>query len=126
MSCIPLCSDYNLAKISLLFLAVIVTSCNTLRRVGDGELLITKNTIYADSLKIVDEDINSLIVQKPNSALMGYPLRLNLYNLANENPDSSYQAWLYKKGKKRATAKQFAFRKTVAQTRRIFHGQGFA
>ncbi len=100
MSCIPLCSDNNLAKISLLFLAVMVTSCSTLKRVGDDELLIVKNTIYADSLKIADEDINSLIVQKPNSALLGYPLRLNLYNLAKENPDSSYQAWLYKKEKR--------------------------
>jgi len=96
----PLCSKDNIAKISLLFLAVIVASCNTLKRVGEEELLITKNTIYADSIKITDEDINSLIVQKPNSSLLGYPLRLNLYNLAKKNPDSSFQAWLYKKDKR--------------------------
>jgi hypothetical protein len=30
--------------------------------------------------------------QKPNSTLLGYKLRLNLYNLANLNPDSTYQA----------------------------------
>lgn len=30
--------------------------------------------------------------QKPNGKLLGYKLRLNLYNLANLNPDSTYQA----------------------------------
>src|SRR5690606_25893027 len=43
---------------------------------------------------------HSLIFQKPNSSLLGYPLRLNLYNLANKNPDSSYQAWLHKREKR--------------------------
>jgi len=35
-----------------------------------------------------------------NSTLLGYPLRLNLYNLAKKDPDSSYQAWLHKKAKR--------------------------
>lgn len=72
----------NIAKISLLLLAIAITSCNTLKRVDENELLITKNTIYADSVKVTDEDIESLIIQEPNTTLLGYPLRLNLYNLA--------------------------------------------
>ncbi|MEZ4968856.1 MAG: BamA/TamA family outer membrane protein [Flavobacteriaceae bacterium] len=81
-------------------LGIAITSCNAIKRVGDDELLLTKNLIYADSTKITDEDIHSLIFQKPNSTLLGYPLRLNLYNLAKKNPDSSYQAWLHKKDKR--------------------------
>jgi hypothetical protein len=96
----PLRPRKNNAKISLLFLAFAIASCNTLRRVGDNELLLKKNTIYADSAKINDESIQSLILQKPNSTLLGYPLRLNLYNLAKKNPDSSYQTWLHKKDKR--------------------------
>lgn len=88
----------NIAKISLLFIAIALTSCNTLKRVGKNELLITKNDIYANDEKVNDEDIESLIVQKPNSILaFGYPLRLNLYNLAKKNPDSSFQNWISKK-----------------------------
>ncbi|WP_291867785.1 BamA/TamA family outer membrane protein [Maribacter sp.] len=88
----------NTAKISLLFIAIALTSCNTLKRVGENELLITKNNIYANDEKVNDEDIESLIVQKPNSTLaLGYPLRLNLYNLAKKNPDSSFQGWLHTK-----------------------------
>lgn len=95
------CIDNPSAKISLLFFAIVLASCNALKRVDENELLLTKNTIYADEEKVNDEDIKSLIIQSPNSALLGYPLRLNLYNLAKQNPDSSFQNWLYKKEKRK-------------------------
>lgn len=50
--------------------------------------------------------------QKPNGTLLGYKLRLNLYNLANLNPDSTYQAkfknnpGLYERQAKFLSAKQ--------------------
>lgn len=90
----------HFTKIGLLLLVVIVSSCNALKRVNDDELLLNKNTVYADGEKIKGEEIHSYIRQKPNSTLLGYPLRLNLYNLAKPNPDSSFQAWLYKKPKR--------------------------
>ncbi|RKR07830.1 surface antigen-like protein [Maribacter vaceletii] len=90
----------NIAKISLLFFAIAITSCNALKRVGDNDLLLTKNNVYTNNQKINDEDVESLIVQKKNSTILGYPLRLNLYNLAKKNPDSSFQSWLYKKEKR--------------------------
>ncbi len=102
---IHLRSKKNMAKLSLLFLAILFASCNTLKRVDDDEYLVVKNTIFADGEKIYNENIHSLIVQRPNSSLLGYPLRLNLYNLAKTDPDASYQDWLYKKEnrKKRLT-----------------------
>tara|TARA_R110002074_G_scaffold57077_4_gene140471 strand:+ start:29612 stop:32194 length:2583 start_codon:yes stop_codon:yes gene_type:complete len=93
-----LCSKNNMAKISLLsLLAIVLLSCNSLKKVEDDEYLVVKNSIYADSIKINNEELQSLIYQKPNSTVLGYPLRLNLYNLAKENPDSSFNAWLYRK-----------------------------
>ncbi len=93
----PLRTTINIAKISLLLLVAALTSCNALKRVEEDEVLVIKNTIYADEEKVTDEDVESLVIQEPNSALLGYPLRLNLYNLAKVNPDSSFQAWLYRK-----------------------------
>lgn len=95
-----------MAKLSLLsLLAIVLLSCNSLKKVEDDQYLVVKNTIYADSIKINNEELESLIYQKPNSTILGYPLRLNLYNLAKENPDSSFNVWLYKKEnrKKRLT-----------------------
>lgn len=110
----------KVTKISLLLLAIAITSCNTLKRVGENELLLTKNLIYADSVKVSNEDIHSFIFQKPNSTILGYPLRLNLYNLANKNPDSTYQAWLHRKEKREQRLINFLSKKQVERLGKSF------
>jgi hypothetical protein len=85
------------AKIGLFFVGLSFFSCNVLKRVESDQLLLTDYSIYADSTKVSDSDVNSLVSQKPNVKVLGVPLRLHLYNLAKVNPDSSYQDWLYRK-----------------------------
>ncbi|MBT8188774.1 MAG: BamA/TamA family outer membrane protein [Croceitalea sp.] len=114
------------AKIGLLLAIIALASCNALKKVGEDEYLLTKNTIYADGEKIVDEDINSLIAQKPNSNLFGYPLRLNLYNLAKENPDSSFQAWLSKKDKREQRLNKLLSEKQVKRLGESFIVSGYS
>ena len=89
------------AKIGLLLLGIGICSCNALKRVDEDELLLSDYTILADGEKVTDPDINSLVLQKPNSRVLGVPLQLHLYNLAKKDPDSSFQAWLYRKPERR-------------------------
>ncbi|MFS4494832.1 outer membrane protein assembly factor [Maribacter sp. 2308TA10-17] len=114
------------AKISLLLIATVIVSCNSLKRVDDNDLLIKRNTIWTDSTKVVSEDIESLIIQKPNSDLLGYPLRLNLYNLAKVNPDSSYQNWLHKKPKRKERLTNFLSEKQVNRLGESFMVKGLS
>ena len=114
------------AKISVLFLAFAITSCNSLRRVDDNELLITKNVISNDGEKITDESIETLILQKPNTTLLGYPLRLNLYNLAKVNPDSSFNNWLYRKEKRKKRLDNFFSEKQVNRLGESFLVKGLS
>ncbi|MBD1261829.1 BamA/TamA family outer membrane protein [Maribacter polysiphoniae] len=114
------------AKISLLFFAIVLASCNALKRVDENELLLTKNTIYADGEKVNNEDIQSLIIQNPNSTLLGYPLRLNLYNLAKQNPDSSFQNWLYKKEKRKDRLVKLLSEKQVVRLGESFLVKGMS
>lgn len=114
----------SIAKIGLLLLGIAITSCNALKRVGEDELLLTKNTIYADGEKVVNEDVKSLIIQKPNSTVLGYPLRLNLYNLAKKDPDSSFQAWLHKKEKRKQRYENFLSKKQVDRLGKSFAVKG--
>lgn len=123
---IVFCFKSPCAKIGLLFLAIAFSSCNTLRRVDENELLLTKNTIYADDQKVTNEDIQSLIVQKPNSTLLGYPLRLNLYNLAKQDPDSSFQSWLYKKEKRKQRLAKLLSEKQVERLGESFMVKGLS
>ncbi|RZJ28333.1 MAG: outer membrane protein assembly factor [Flavobacterium sp.] len=50
------------------------------------------NDIRVNGKKESDEQVAEQVYQKPNSQILGYRLRLNLFNLANPNPDSSYKA----------------------------------
>lgn len=114
------------AKISVLLLAFAITSCNSLRRVDEDELLITKNTLSNNSEKIVDESIETLIIQKPNTTLLGYPLRLNLYSLAKVNPDSSFNDWLYRKEKRKKRLDNFFSEKQVHRLGESFLVKGLS
>lgn len=114
------------AKISVLFLAFAITSCNSLRRVDENELLITKNTLSNNGEKITDESIETLIIQKPNTTLLGYPLRLNLYNLAKVNPDSSFNDWLYRKEKRKKRLDNFFSEKQVNRLGESFLVKGLS
>jgi len=114
----------HLTKIGLLLLVVTFTACNALKRVDDNELLLTKNTVYADGEKVKGEEIQSFVRQKPNSSLLGYPLRLNLYNLAKPNPDSSYNAWLHKKPKRIERLTNFLSKKQLGRLGESFIVKG--
>ncbi len=103
----------NWAKIGLLLLLLSISGCNTLKKVGEDELLLTKNSILVDEEKVGSSEIKGLITQKPNSSVLGYPLKLNLYNLAKENPDSSFQDWLHRKEKREKRLNNLLSKKQV-------------
>ncbi|HEX8563595.1 MAG TPA: BamA/TamA family outer membrane protein [Flavobacterium sp.] len=81
------------AKISLFILTgVIISACNAVKRVPEGKMLLTKNEVKVNGESENTDETFNLLYQKPNSSILGYRLRLHMYNLAAENPDSSYRA----------------------------------
>lgn len=81
------------AKISIIILLlVLITACNAVKKVPNSKKLLDKHTITLNGKKIADEDVVAQLAQQPNSNLLGYKLRLNMYNLAKENTDSLYLA----------------------------------
>ncbi|RIV38283.1 outer membrane protein assembly factor [Flagellimonas lutimaris] len=114
----------NWAKIGLLLLLLSISGCNTLKKVGEDELLLTKNNILVDDQKVNSSEIKGLIAQKPNSSVLGYPLKLNLYNLAKENPDSSFQDWLHRKEKREKHLNNLLSKKQVNRLRESFMVKG--
>ncbi|MEO7975927.1 BamA/TamA family outer membrane protein [Flavobacterium sp.] len=83
----------NSTKIgAFILIAIFISACNAVKRVPDGKMLLVKNNILANGKSTNDETAVNQMYQNPNSTLLGYKLRLNLYNLANLNPDSTYQA----------------------------------
>ena len=97
---------------AFILIATIIAACNTVKRVPNGKYLLTKNKILINGKASKDENVVNQLYQKPNSSILGNHLRLNLFNLANPNPDSTYQAKFannpikYKRKSKWLSAKQ--------------------
>ncbi len=104
-----------LAKILFILLATAFISCNAVKRVKEGELLLVKNKIRVDSLKISERKVFSQLEQEPNGTLplINFPLKLHLYNLAKPNPDSLFDSWLYRKPKREQHLNKLLSKKQV-------------
>ncbi len=81
----------------------------------DGKFLLTENTILVDSVEIKDAGVYSQLVQKPNTSipLIGLSLGLQIYNLADPQPDSTYYKWLHKNPKREERLIRFLSKKQV-------------
>lgn len=94
----------------------------------DGSQLLVKNTIVVNNKATSDERLQSLLSQKPNSRLplLGFPLRLNMYNMAKDNPDSLYYNWLNRKPERRNNMAKFLSNKQVDRLSESFVVSGFS
>ena len=79
--------------IILLSITLGFSSCNTVKYVSENEHLLTKNTIFVNDKKNVDDEINDYIVQRPNQLVLGVPFPLHFYNIGNKNFDTNYEEW---------------------------------
>lgn len=84
-----------------------------MKRVEDDKFLLTENTIVVDSLEIKDTKVFSQLSQRPNSKVLGLPIGIYIYNMADPNPDSTYQRWLHKNPKREAQLARFLSQKQV-------------
>jgi outer membrane protein assembly factor BamA len=112
-----------LAKISfILGIALLMISCNAVKHLNDDEYLLTKNFIEVDSTPIKDYKVYSQLNQKPNPKVLGVPVGLHIYNLANQKPDSTFQKWLLKRPKREERLTRFLSKKQVENLRNSYIG----
>lgn len=116
------------AKILIFFLAAWLFSCSSVKRVGDDEYLLVKNSIYIDSSKINMRKVYDQLAQEPNATLplINYPLRLHIYNAAKPDPDSIFYQWLYKRPKREERLVKLLSKKQVERLGQNYvNWQGF-
>ncbi|MDX1277656.1 BamA/TamA family outer membrane protein [Oceanihabitans sediminis] len=98
----------------LVFIAVFISSCNTIKRVGKTEHLLVNNTITVNDKKNNTERINNLISQKPNRKILKVlPLKLHIYNLARPNIDSIVNEQINRNPKRKARMERFLSKKQL-------------
>ncbi len=89
--------------------------------------LLMENSIVINDKKTSKEEIYNQLYQQPNSKfpVIGSRLRLNLYNLAKQNADSNYHAWLDQHPKTNKTLEAVLSRKQVNRLGESFIIAGF-
>lgn len=118
-----------LSKIIIVFIIVVIySSCNSTKKVPEDKRLLIKNELVVNDTVLKSERIESLLYQKPNSKipLINFPLRLYLFNLAKENADSSYNAWLERKPNRRKNLIKVLSKKQVERLGESFIVSGMS
>lgn len=108
------------AKISLILLLILLYSCNAVKRVPADQNLLTENSIFVNGEEISDNRIYNQLYQEPNQKFLGLPLQLYLFNLANPQPDSTFQFWLHKKPKREERLAALLSKKQVVRLGNIY------
>jgi len=114
-------------KIALIILSGwVLYSCSLVKRVPEGKHLLEKAEIKVNGEKKTDDEIKNLLYQTPNSEILGYHLRLHLFNLAKPNADSSYHAWLDRKPGRHERMKSLLSEKQVQRLGNSFVVTGYS
>jgi outer membrane protein assembly factor BamA len=114
-------------KIVLFFLlGLLFYSCSEVRKLQKKQLLIEDNEIIVNNKSTNSEDLHNQLYQKPNSKLLGFKPRLQLYNLSKKNADSSYQAWLLKKPNRLERMTKLYSKKQVNRLGKSFLVSGYS
>lgn len=116
---------YTFTKIS--FISVFISlfiSCNAVKYVPDEQFLLTENIIYVDSVRISEAGVYSQLSQKPNPSIpfVGIPFGLHVYNLADLNPEETFENWLHKKPYREDRLVRFLSKKQVDGMDSIYSG----
>lgn len=101
-----------------------MAACDTVKRVPDGKRLLKKNEILVNDKPEKDENVENLLYQKPNSSILAYNLRLQMYNLAKQNPDSSFKAKMAANPKKYERLSKLLSKKQVDRLGQSFFYSG--
>lgn len=119
--------ENKITKIALILVSgFVLYSCSLTKRVPDGKYLLKEADINVNGKPKNEEDLTNQLYQQPNTSVLGYHLRLHLYNMAKPNADSSYLAWLARNPKRHATMTSLLSEKQVQRLGNSFIVSGLS
>ena len=81
-------------KALLLLCLFSLSGCSPTKKVPEGAYLLRKNDINVDGKAPKNSHVYGYLRQEPNSRLLGIPIGLLIYNLADDQSEENYQKWL--------------------------------
>ena len=99
---------------------LVLNGCSSVKNLSDDDYLLKKNTIIENNQILKKTPINYFLTTKPNKKILGIPVGLHIYNLANPNSDSIFDAWLLRKKKRKKTLENILSPKQVLGLKKHF------
>lgn len=92
------------------------------RKLKDDEFLVTNQTIKSDDTLIKNNELYRQLSQQVNTKLVGFPLKLQIYNLAQPQPEKEFIDWVAKKKKREKRLVSLLSKKQVIQLKKVWVG----
>ena len=94
-----------------------LSSCRVTKTIYADDLLLDQNLFYYNGSRTFADSIQTLVPQQPNKRVLGIPLRLLIYQSANENSAKEFDNWLQKNPKRSQRMQSIWSQKQIDQMR---------
>lgn len=94
-----------------------LSGCRVSKTLDKDDLLLDQNQFFYNGSRTYADSIQALVSQQPNKRILGIPLRLLIYQSANENTAQEFDNWLQKKPKRNQRMQSIWSQKQIDQIR---------
>lgn len=109
-------THFSAIKLAIIFLmGLFMIGCSSAKKIAGEKYLLEKNVILKNNQELINDPVRFLLVDQPNSKILGIPFKRNLYHLAGSNPGSVFNNWLYKKPNRKRRLDQWLSPKQVKE-----------
>jgi hypothetical protein len=113
--------NYGLTKLPLILLIpFLFFSCDITRKLKTDEFLITKQNIISSDTLVTKKEIYRQLSQQTNTKLLGFPLKLQIYNLAQTEPEKRFINWVGKREKRTDRLVSLLSKRQVVQLKKTW------
>ena len=92
--------------------------CSSTKNIASSQSVLVREAFLKNGTLLKRDLSKQLSVSPPNTKAFGIPVKLHIYNLAKENPDSLFNDWLNKKPKRNERLTKIYSEKQVDQLKK--------
>ena len=94
-----------------------LSGCRVTKSLDESDLLLDQNQFYYNGNRTFADSIQALVPQQPNKKILGIPVRLLLYQSANDSAAVDFDNWLQKTPKRSKRMQAIWSQKQIDQMR---------
>ena len=94
-----------------------LSGCRVTKSLDENDLLLDQNQFYYNGNRTFADSIQAVVPQQPNTKILGIPVRLLLYQSANDSASVDFDNWLQKTPKRSKRMQAIWSQKQIDQMR---------